>query len=215
MHIHSQNICSARTPAEHDYLSDKEHSQGRCFWWGKNFRWADHSGQQASSILWRLSYFFSPIKNGELLFWHWQKPLLRKNSPWARTCLETTDPPLCKAEPLLLEGWKFWLGKHPDGIYRETILSIITRWAKICRISIVDQNRKLSAGNLPSATKRPEYPYGRSGEPNRSRLTHWSEWVSDLGENPMANRKKGFIPRWSLVARSTAIYPRNGEHSST
>ena len=59
------------------------------------------------------------------------------------------DPPLSKPGPLIIEGWKTWLEKHPDGTYRETILSIITRGAKI---GYCGPKQKIISSNLLSAT---------------------------------------------------------------
>lgn len=42
-----------------------------------------------------------------------------------------TDPRLSKPGPLSVRGWKSWLENHLDGTYRETILSIIIRGARI------------------------------------------------------------------------------------
>ena len=64
----------------------------------------------------------------------------------------STDSSLCKLEPLSVKGWKTWLEKHPDKIYRETILSIIIRRA---RIGYCGLKQKIITGNLPSATNDP------------------------------------------------------------
>ena len=63
---------------------------------------------------------------------------------------DPTEPPLCKPGPLYVEGWRFWLAEHPDSTYRETILSIILRGAKL---GYCGPKHKILSGNLPSAIK--------------------------------------------------------------
>ena len=52
-----------------------------------------------------------------------------------------------------MQGWKFWLAQHPDHIYRETIISIILRGA---RIGYCGPRQKIISANLLSATNDPD-----------------------------------------------------------
>lgn len=76
-----------------------------------------------------------------------------------------------------MEGWKFWLPKHPDSIYRETILSTIIRGAKI---GYGGQKQRIISGNLPSATNGPNT---FTADLENQLAADWLTVVSDMGDH--------------------------------
>ena len=65
---------------------------------------------------------------------------------------DSTNSLLFKLGPLSVKGWKTWLEKHPDKIYRETILSIIIHKARIWYCGL---KQKIIISNLLSAANNP------------------------------------------------------------
>lgn len=109
---------------------------------------------------------------------------------------DPTDPPLCKPGPLLVEGGKFWLAEHPDNIYQETILSIITRGAKI---GYCGPKQKIISGILPSATNDPDTPpTGLENQIAADRLTEVSKVRDYFISSPLGLAPK-FNGKWRKI----------------